>query len=90
MHGIAHAVGDVLHRGGKVLLEVDRVVEGAVLCVDLLLLRDQLLLNRSREKLVGVLLRVDLEQRGGVDLAEQGVLRSAGWGRSRTYPIRGW
>ena len=38
--GIAHAAGDVLHGGWKILLEVDGVIDGAVLRVDLLLLRE--------------------------------------------------
>ena len=50
VHGIAHAVGDVLHGVGEVLLEVDGVVDGAVLRVDLLFLGDELLLRRSRRE----------------------------------------
>ncbi len=71
MHRIAHAAGDVLYGGGEVLLEVDRVIEQAIVGVDLLFLRDDLLLKRGGEKLVGVLLRMNLEQCGGIDLAEQ-------------------
>ena len=44
-----------------------------VLSGDLLLLSDQLVLDRSQEELVGILLRVNLQQRGSVDLAQQSV-----------------
>ena len=79
MQRIAHTVVHVLHRVREILLEVDRVINGTVLCVDLLLLRDELLLNRSREKLIGVLLRVNLEKRGRIDLCEKCVLRLLAW-----------
>ena len=51
MHGIGHAAGDVLHGGGKVLLEVNGVIEQAIVPVDLLLLRDDLLLKCGGKKL---------------------------------------
>ena len=60
MYRIAHAAGDLLHGVGEILLKVNGFVDGPVLGVDLLLLRDELLLDRSSEYLVGVLLRMDL------------------------------
>ena len=74
MDRIADSAGHVLHSRGKVLLEVDGVVEGPVLRVDLLLLGKELLLYRSREKLVRVLLRMNLEQRRRIDLPQQCIL----------------
>ncbi len=48
MDRIAHAGRHISHDRGERLLEVDRLVDSAVLRVDLLFLGDQLLLDRSR------------------------------------------
>ena len=60
VHRAAHAVIHVLDDRGEILLEVDGVIQGAILGVDLLLLRDQLLLHRRRKNLIGVLLSMNL------------------------------
>ena len=65
---------DMLHGGRKVLLEVDSLVDQPVLLVQALLLGQCLLGNGGGKNLVGILLRMNLEQRGGVDLAEHGHL----------------
>jgi hypothetical protein len=43
----AYAVAHVLHGVGEVLLEVNGVIDGAVLRINLLLLGEELLLDRS-------------------------------------------
>ncbi len=70
MNGIAHPARHLLHDVGKSLVKIDGLIDDAILRVDLLLLRNQLLLYRGRAKLIGVLLRMNLEQRSGIDHAE--------------------
>ncbi len=50
--------------------EINRLVDGAVLGIDGLFLNDHLLLNAGGKQLIGVLLRMQLDQLGRIDLAE--------------------
>ena len=62
-----------MHGVGKVLLEVNGLIDSAILRINLLLLCDELLLYRGGKQLVGILLRMNLEQRSRIDLAQQSV-----------------